>query len=165
MEVQSRLGWCYGDLGPALPLLHAAQALGRDDWRSQALAVARHASQRTSENGNLSRHTLHGWLDTGFCHGTAGIAHIFHRFYHVSHLPEFRSSAQYWLELRLPPLPAHQGIAGYVQLSFDAKRESKLTVENTALLGGYQSGTGLAFLSAAATTGLGWVFMTDILAY
>ena len=164
MEVQSRLGWCYGDLGPALALLHAARALSRDDWRSQALAVARHASQRTSENGNLSRHTVHGWLDTGFCHGTAGIAHIFHRFYQISHLQEFRHCAQYWLEQSLPPLPADQGIAGYVQLSFDAKRESKPSVENAALLGG-ATGVGLVLLSFLQPKQPAWdgFLMTDIL--
>jgi hypothetical protein len=50
------------------------------------------------------------------------------------------------LELSLPPLPADRGIAGYVQLSFDAKRQSKSCVENTALLGG-ATGVGLVLLS------------------
>jgi lantibiotic modifying enzyme len=163
MEVQSRLGWCYGDLGPALALFHAAQALGRNDWRTQALDVARYASQRTIENGNLSRHTLHGWLDTGFCHGTAGIAHIFNSFYQVSRSKEFKNSAQYWLKLSLPPLPADEGIAGYVQLSFDAERKSKPCLENTALLGG-ATGVGLVLLSFLQPQQPAWdgFFMTDI---
>lgn len=162
-EAQSRLAWCYGDLGPALALFHAAQALNRDDWRNQALEVAKYASQRTSENGSLSRHTAHDWLDNGFCHGTAGIAHIFNRFYQVAPLSEFKSSAQYWLELSTPPLPADQGIAGYVQLRFDAERNSLPCLENAALLGG-ATGIGLVFLSFLKPQQPAWdgFFMTDI---
>src|SRR6185369_7304354 len=38
---QARVAWCYGDLGVAIALMSAGTALGRDDWRRDALDLAR----------------------------------------------------------------------------------------------------------------------------
>ena len=159
---QSRLAWCYGDLGPALALFHAAHALNRDDWRSQAIDLARHAGRRTAENAGLHRHETQGWLDTGFCHGTAGIAHAFNRFYQATRQREFKQWARYWLALTAPPLPTDQGIAGYVHPHFEAERNLHWR-ENATLLEGV-TGVGLVLLSFLQPRQPAWdgIFMTDI---
>lgn len=160
---QSRLAWCYGDLGPALALFHAAYALNRDDWRNQALYLAQGAGQRTVEQAGLYQSNSQGWLDAGFCHGTSGIAHIFNRFYQVSKQPEFKQCAEYWLALSTPLLPIEQGIAGYVYPDFDANNNSQIWQNNSALLDG-ATGTGLVMLSFLKPQQSLWdeIVMTDI---
>src|SRR5690606_25871790 len=79
---ESRLAWCYGDLGAAAVLLLAAQAQGRGDWQAAALRAAESAARR-SEDGS-------GVKDGMFCHGAAGITHMFNRLYRATGRPSLR---------------------------------------------------------------------------
>lgn len=68
---RSRLGWCYGDLGVAVALLGAAEALHRDDWRQTAMLVLEYAA-------NSRRNpAMNAVYDAGLCHGATGIAQVF----------------------------------------------------------------------------------------
>ena len=66
-----RVAWCYGDLGVAVALLSAATATGRDEWRRDALELARGMAARSFESSQVQ--------DGGLCHGAAGVAHLFNR--------------------------------------------------------------------------------------
>ena len=70
-EAPTRVAWCYGDLGVAVALMSAATATGRDDWRADALALAHGMAARPVEQSQA--------IDTGLCHGAAGVAHMFNR--------------------------------------------------------------------------------------
>ncbi|TGE24554.1 hypothetical protein E5K00_04900 [Hymenobacter aquaticus] len=90
----SRLAWCYGDLCVCTALLFAGKALANADWVRQAYHLARGAAERTTpERTAIS--------DAGFCHGTAGVAHIFNRLYLESRHDDFRKARDYWLEQTL----------------------------------------------------------------
>src|SRR5262249_45699611 len=41
---QSRLAWCYGDLGLAAALLVSARCSHREDWEAEAISIARNAA-------------------------------------------------------------------------------------------------------------------------
>src|SRR5215469_1621600 len=65
----SRLAWCYGDAGIAAALFLAARLTGNKAWEQQALVLARKGAMRTPQSCLV--------VDACFCHGSAGLAHIF----------------------------------------------------------------------------------------
>jgi len=102
----SRLAWCYGDLGIAVALWSAAQALGRKDWESEAKSILLHASQRRDLKDNYV-------MDACFCHGTSGIAHVFNRMWRETGMDECKHAAAYWIEQTLDMAKFTDGLAGY----------------------------------------------------
>jgi lantibiotic modifying enzyme len=69
---QSRLGWCYGDLGVAITLWNTGHRLNKESYREAAYKIFGHTLQhRNTKNGSIN--------DACICHGSAGIAQIFHR--------------------------------------------------------------------------------------
>jgi hypothetical protein len=82
------LGWCHGDPGVAGALLHAGRALGSPRVEADALELLHRLP------GPLSRR---GVDDGGFCHGAAGIAHIYHVAFQRTGSALMRQHAEYWL--------------------------------------------------------------------
>src|SRR5262249_10430548 len=67
----SRVAWCYGDPGVAAALSLAARVAGEPAWDRAARAVARRAAARPFAESGI--------VDTGLCHGAAGVAHVLAR--------------------------------------------------------------------------------------
>jgi hypothetical protein len=94
----ARTAWCYGAPGVALALWHA---------------------------GDTTSPIVSGWLprpgthvvDTGFCHGAAGLAHIANRMFHASGDPRYRDAARAWLAWTLDQHRPGEGIGGFVMAS------------------------------------------------
>lgn len=101
----SRLAWCYGDPGIAATLLVAARAVGEPAWEDKALEVAREAARRPPEHSAVR--------DAGVCHGAAGLAHLFNRFWQASGEEVFRAAARNWIERTLEFRVPGEGIAGF----------------------------------------------------
>jgi len=101
----SRLAWCYGDPGVAATLLVAARAVGEPAWEDKALEVAREAARRPPEHSAVR--------DAGVCHGAAGLAHLFNRFWQASGEEVFRAVACDWIERTLAFRVPGEGIAGF----------------------------------------------------
>ena len=101
----SRLAWCYGDPGIAATLLVAARAVGEPAWEAKALEIARVAARRPSEQSFVR--------DAGICHGAAGLAHLFNRFWQASGEEVFREAARAWIERTLEFRVPGEGIAGF----------------------------------------------------
>jgi lantibiotic biosynthesis protein len=88
---QSRLGWCYGDLGIAVTLWNVGARLEKEAWKREAVDILAHTlSHRDSRNGTVR--------DAGLCHGSMGIAHIYRRVYTGSGDERLRAGAGKWLE-------------------------------------------------------------------
>lgn len=102
----SRLAWCYGDLGIAAILWQAGKILNNEAWEQEALGIMLHASERK----DLFKNDV---MDAGICHGTAGIAHIFNRFYWETKMPVFKETANYWIDKTLKMATYDDGLAGY----------------------------------------------------
>ena len=103
--IASRLAWCYGDPGIAATLLVAARAAGEPAWEDKALEVARAAASRPAERSFVR--------DAGVCHGAAGLAHLFNRFWQASGEEVFRDAARFWIERTLELRSPGEGIAGF----------------------------------------------------
>lgn len=104
-EPATRLAWCSGDVGVSLALLGAGRLLDEPAWVETALDLARTAAARRDENAGVT--------ETGLCHGTAGLAHLFQRWFQVTGEALFRDAALAWLERTLELRAPGTGIAGY----------------------------------------------------
>jgi lantibiotic biosynthesis protein len=85
----ARSAWCYGDPGVAAALLLAARAAGRADWARQATDLALRSTRRRPEDTGVD--------NGGVCHGSAGLAHLYHRLYRTTGEEELAAAARYWL--------------------------------------------------------------------
>jgi len=131
----SRLGWCYGDLGIAISLYHCYKATNDSSQYNEALSVLEHSLNRR----DLEENRIY---DAGLCHGTSGIFQIFNRFYLETKNGAYLETSQFWLEKSLSfnkfrcssaGYKAYQGIDGFT--------------EEFGLLEGI-SGIGLSLISA-----------------
>lgn len=140
----SRLAWCYGDLCVATSVWQAAKTLKNEYWANEAKTILIHSSQRRDLAEN-------GVVDACFCHGTAGIGHVFNRMYHETNLKECKDAAKYWFEKTIEMSIFDDGPAGYkVWQGLGNGYESE-----TGLLEGI-AGIGLALLSYYHGADLSW---------
>jgi len=87
----SRLAWCYGDLGIGMALYHASLSLKDEKLNKKALNIF---------DINTSRRDLpkNSVLDAAICHGSAGIAIIFHEMFLKTGNNNYRNTAIYWAD-------------------------------------------------------------------
>ena len=146
----TRTAWCYGDLGVAAMLLSAAQSFDRDEWRDEALAIARSAARRTIEETQVK--------DAGLCHGAAGIAHLFNRIAQASGDEELRDAAERWVRVTLGMRRPGEGMAGlvaWIDVMENGKRLGGEWKSEPGLLLGV-AGIGLALLAAVTEVEPAW---------
>jgi lantibiotic biosynthesis protein len=86
------LSWCWGDLGIAAALFKAGRVLGNERCVSESLHLA-------SALAALGPDVVRGSL--AVCHGAAGAAHVFNRFYQATRRETFRSAALVWYDRAL----------------------------------------------------------------
>ena len=141
---RGRLAWCYGDLGIAMALYQAGQALQRQDWINKAIEILLYTA---IERRDLQQNMVQ---DAGLCHGTAGIGHIFYRAWWNTRLPEFKNAADYWFNETLKMAKFEDGLAGY-----KAWHGEKGWVNEYGMLEGI-AGIGLAMLSYTTETEPSW---------
>ena len=84
----SRLAWCYGDPGIVCALTQAGVAFGRDQWLEAAWAAGERIFARPEGS--------EGVQSAGLCHGTAGLALIFDRLFHLTGDDRYAQQARRW---------------------------------------------------------------------
>jgi lantibiotic modifying enzyme len=88
-DQESRLAWCYGDLGIANTFWLAGEKLKNETWKDIAEQTILHAAARRGANALLN--------DAAFCHGTTGAMYFFRQFAQRTHQPLFTETADFWL--------------------------------------------------------------------
>lgn len=101
----TRLAWCYGDLGIAAVLLRISRRAGRAEWRTFAEGLLENCLAWPME--------LAGVNDAPLCHGAAGVAHIFNRIYQDEGDRRCRDVAAEWFERALGMRRPGQGVGGF----------------------------------------------------
>jgi hypothetical protein len=139
----SRLAWCYGDLGVSIALLQAARSAREPTWESEALSIARLAAARRGPDTAV--------LDSGVCHGAAGIGHCFNRLFQATQDPVFEEAARFWLTRSLEMWPPGEG---YASLKVWDSLKSDWTVKAGFLEGA--AGIALSLLAATTTVEPNW---------
>lgn len=105
---QSRLAWCYGDLGTGLAFWQASKTLNDNELKDKALYILKHGANRKTDKET-------GIRDAGVCHGSYGNAQIFNRMYRETKDPIFKEAAHYWIDHGLKLAIHEDGHAGYKQ--------------------------------------------------
>jgi lantibiotic biosynthesis protein len=143
-STDSRLAWCYGDLGILAVLLHAARRARRDDWREFSHGLLDHCVAWSFERSGIK--------DAGLCHGAAGVAHIFNRIYqHEGHAGS-RDAAVAWFERTLS---MRQPGVGYGGFQMYHPSETPVWKSDPAFLDG-STGVALALLAATTSVEPNW---------
>jgi lantibiotic modifying enzyme len=133
----SRLAWCYGDLGIASAFYLAGEKLGYKPWKDTALHTIYKSTLRREFADTHVR-------DAGICHGSAGIAYIYHKFSKVSTNPIISSAARFWLTDTLQRSLPETEEAVYVQLT--PTKEGFVPYKSMGLLEG-EASIGMVLLS------------------
>jgi hypothetical protein len=144
------VSWCYGGLGISAVLLSIAMDCQREDWAQAALETARFEARRlqTFSTGSLP-------VDSGLCHGAAGIAHIFNRLFHYTQDECFLESAQHWFRWVLGFERPDPSIAGFQSWGSRVPGvEAAWSCDPSFLTGA--AGTALALLAAATSVEPAW---------
>jgi len=100
------LGWCYGDTTVSVALCHAAQVLNDPSLADNALQLALQTTARNTRKSALVS-------DACFCHGSAGISHIYRKWHHHTGLAAFENGYHQWIEQTLELGSFEDGIGGY----------------------------------------------------
>jgi hypothetical protein len=141
----ARCAWCYGDPGIAAALLIAARGVGDAEWEQAAVALALRAAERpASETGAC------------FCHGAAGLAHLYNRMYQATGERTLGRAAVYWLERTLGFYRRARDTGGsWVQGCWDPGQRELWTWSGIELVDGVV-GVALVLLAAATSVEPTW---------
>ena len=142
----SRLAWCYGNPGIAVALLAAARAVGSRDWEEEALAMARSAARRPTEQA--------GVVDAGLCHGSAGLGHLFNNMYQATGDTACGEAARFWFHHALESMNPKDWTVGFPSWEVGANDELEWQ-EHAGLVTGV-TGVGLALLAATSSIAPDW---------
>ncbi len=89
--VKTNLGWCYSDLSIAIALYYAGKNLNNNKWCKDAVELAKKTTLIDFEKSLVT--------EPFFCHGAAGIIHLYNRFFQHTKLKEFYDAANYWIDI------------------------------------------------------------------
>jgi hypothetical protein len=142
----SRLAWCYGDAGVAAALLCAARAVGETCWEEAALRIARRGARRPAQDC--------GVVDTGLCHGAAGLGHLFNRMYQTTGDAELAVAAKFWFGQVFALRQPDKAIAGFPAWDVDPIHRETWVASARFLEGA--AGVGLALLAAISPVEPTW---------
>jgi lantibiotic biosynthesis protein len=144
-DENSRLAWCYGDIGIALSLWQLGKKLNLDKYKNESISIMKHSCLRKNLEENLI-------YDAGLCHGSSGIAEIFLIFYRETKLKEFKIAADYWIKQTLDMAKHKDGLAGYLTY---LKYTPDKYIKDFGFLEGI-SGIGLSLLSSINDKSSNW---------
>ena len=146
-STDSRPVWCYGDLGILAVLFQVARRRERDDLRRFARDLLDHCLDRRPEDS--------GVVDAPLCHGAAGVAHIFNRFYQAEADPRCRDAALMWFDRALAMRQPTGGAGGFLAATRPDPEKPTIWEASPAFLDG-AIGVALALLSAVTPTEPSW---------
>lgn len=84
----SRIAWCYGDMGIGMVLIQVALYFNDKALFNKAEEILLFQAGRADETIN----------ESGICHGTSGLMHMFNRLFQMTGNKAFKTAAEYWLE-------------------------------------------------------------------
>ncbi|MGD1838163.1 MAG: lanthionine synthetase LanC family protein [Nitrososphaeraceae archaeon] len=156
-ETDSRLAWCYGDLGISYLLLKAGNLYNNVEWYRFGYFVAQKASYRNINNSGVYLNGDNYYYDTCFCHGTSGVAYLFSALAEITNEPIIIKAKNNWLNINLENSEKH--IDNFENLpKQDLTKEGELDsafCQNIGLLEGV-IGTALVLMHSTNNNLNGW---------
>lgn len=145
-KYNSRLAWCYGDLGIGVSLWHASKTLKNKDFERNSLRILEKTVSRKKKENTLI-------LDAGICHGSFGAASIYNRLFRETGAITFKQAANFWILDGLNKAYHPDGYAGYKQWSLEENKDKWVSV--ISLLNGI-TGIGLSIIDYLADFDENW---------
>jgi lantibiotic biosynthesis protein len=142
----SRLAWCYGDLGVGYAILKAGILTSNKNYVKYGEKILINLTNKTIQDEKT------GVKDAGFCHGSAGIAHLFNKVFQYSNNERFYKASKYWMEVALK---MQNSDGSYSRCHYLDKEEKWQYVKDNGLIEG-ASGIGLSMLSYLEPNELSW---------
>lgn len=140
----SRCAWCYGDPSVGFALAVAGASLKNYAWKRSGIRIAEHGLARSPESS--------GVVDSGLCHGAAGLALIGSQLYRLTGSNLFNRHAHTWAQraigFQVPSAFASNSTLG-------SAIDSHLTADASYLTG--SSGVALALMTVTGFTQSNWV--------
>ena len=143
----SRMAWCYGDLGIVSVLLQVAHRTGRRDWHSFAEELLNHCLAWPPDQTGVA--------DAPLCHGAAGVAHIFNRIYQTEGDRRCLDAALLWYQRTMAFRQTGTGVGGFSAMTRPDPSAPPIWEANPAFLDG-AAGVALAFLAAVTSIEPSW---------
>jgi lantibiotic biosynthesis protein len=143
----SRMAWCYGDLGIVSVLLQVAHRTGRRDWRGFAEELLNHCLAWPPDQTGIA--------DAPLCHGAAGVAHIFNRIYQTEGDRRCLDAALLWYQRAMAFRQTGTGVGGFSSLTRPDPSAPPVWEASPAFLDG-AGGVALAFLAAVTSIEPSW---------
>ena len=137
----TRSAWCYGDPGVAVTLLLAARDAPSLSPNEAPVQLAIGAANRPDNETGVS--------DAGFCHGSAGLGHLFNRMHQLTGEPALADAARRWLERAMDDVGAAAGM-------LSTRRDAGAVPWNGAGLLEGMAGIALVLLAAASSASPAW---------
>lgn len=141
-RAESRLGWCYGDLGVCIALWETGETLDDPFFKEEAINIC----LKTTKRKDPSETDL---MDTGVCHGTAGVALLYLRLYQLTGVEDFRLAADFWIEDTMQRANFEDGHAGFKMWTKEGYMNEVNVLDGIA-------GIGLVLLTHAMETTGNW---------
>ncbi|MEW7278161.1 lanthionine synthetase LanC family protein [Aquimarina sp. 2201CG1-2-11] len=143
-DFNSRLAWCYGDLGIGIFLLRVAETLKDEQLYKESLAILKKTTKRRDkEEASV--------VDAGLCHGACGILNIYNYLYKKTGDSLFKSAADFWAQETLQMATVKDGFAGYA--AWHGSKEK--WIPEVSLLEGV-AGIGLTIISYLTSAEMKW---------
>lgn len=153
----SRLGWCYGDNIIALVYITAGNKFKNSGWINYGVELAIKTTNRLDNQKTMI-------YDTCFCHGSAGVAHIYSVLFKMTKIDVLKEAALYWYSQTV--------LIGQYNSDSNGKGNHLMTYLDDGALNYYfednllegRSGVGLVLLSACYQFDDIWesIFMLDV---
>lgn len=90
-----KIGWCYGPLSIAVALLSAYQITGQQNYYQKAYAIV--LKTKNVKIPTILAASGSKTIDPYLCHGTSGLAYLYHKFANCFVDNELRTVSNYWL--------------------------------------------------------------------
>lgn len=139
-----RLGWCYGDMDIAVAL-HFANKVMPDQRNVQLINEIMDfcLTKDTAAKAVINESSL--------CHGAAGVAHIYNRFYNAYGDEKYKAATNIWMDITRQKMKKEDGKWWLLNTSDYKSQWDTSTNTITGI-----SGVGLIFLSAIAPVTPDW---------
>lgn len=107
-KYNSRIAWCYGDLGIGISLLKASEVMGDSSLKNRALSILNQTMNRQKPEDTKV-------IDASICHGSYGNALIYSRLRCKGLNQDLDSIIRFWINDGVKKARHRNGYAGYKQ--------------------------------------------------
>jgi lantibiotic biosynthesis protein len=147
LNSNSRLAWCYGDLGIAYAFLYCSRVMKNRKVESVYNEMVNLILNRGISDSGLVHFNDYSFFDTGFCHGISGISYFIYKYNELQPSPFIEDSLEYWEKELLKNIEIQLSIKEpiyYPKLRQDLNKT--YTIDKEYLLNGI-CGVGLVLLT------------------